>query len=486
MNSKSLYFLNRNFSILIYVFYVFCSLFLLYAARSEGLLPRPLEGTDQLSMLRAAVDIYQGKMPDQGYMYSPVYTLFLFVLEVISQGNLVVMRALQALLCALIPVVIYRVGIKMRIGRPAAQLAAVLYCFYGPALLVSLDFLREVPLALGFIVMTYFLISAFYRKSICKYMIAGALAGLCILGRENFIPVVLTPAALLLLKDVRKYFKLKYAAGYIAAMALVVMPVLFYNYFRFDHFAIIPGHVDNVIGAYHGEQAVKSASFAAGSILKNIPVQLANYVSSYEIANSLSVYSHREVIDFFKIFLIPFNLLIALAVTALAYKFRNRAVILVAVLIAGYVCSMVFFEMFYRFRIPTVPLLCVLAGSGIAFIISNFECKNYVRAGTALLLTAIVFIPTWKNSDKLRPAHERRSTAAVLIQSERYAAAEDYIDNLRAQNVPTEGLETFMIKTVNNSGDPARARILFDKWIKPALINKQNQAQQLQRAGPLK
>ncbi len=474
MNSKGLYFLNRNFSILIYLFCVFCSLYLLYAARSEGLLPRPMEGTDQLSMLRAAVDIYQGKMPGQGYMYSPVYTLFLFVLEVISQGNLVVMRALQALLCALIPVIIYRIGIKLRTGRPAAQAAAVLYCFYGPALLVSLDFLREAPLALCFIVMTYFLISAFYRKCTREYMLAGLLAGLCILGRENFIPVVFVPVALLLLKDVRKYFKLRYAVGYVAAMALIVMPVLFYNYIKFDHFAIIPGHMNNVIGAYHGEEAAKSASVAAESILKNIPAQLVKYVSSYEIANSLSVYSHREIIDFFKIFLIPFNLLIALAVTALAYKFRNRGVILVTLLIVGYVCSMVFFEMFYRFRIPTVPLLCVLAGTGIAFIVSNFECKNYIRAGTALLIGAIVFIPTWQNSDKLRPASERRSTAAVLIQSERYAAAEDYIDNLREQKIPTEGLEVFMIKTVNKSGDTERARSLFDKWVKPALVNKVN------------
>lgn len=483
MNSKGICFLNRNFSILIYLFCVFCSLFLLYTARSEGLLPRPLEGTDQLSMLRAAVDIYQGKMPDQGYMYSPVYTLFLFMLEVVSQGNLVVMRALQALLCALIPVIIYRVGIKLRTGRPAAQLAAVLYCFYGPALLVSLDFLREAPLALCFIVMTYFLISAFYRKCTREYMAAGALAGLCILGRENFIPVVFVPVALLLLKDVRKYFKMRHAAGYIAAMALIVAPVLLYNYFKFDHFAIIPGHMNNVIGAYHGEQATQSASVAAESILKNIPVQLVKYVSSYEIANSLSVYSHREVIDFFKVFLIPFNLLIALAATALAYKIRNRGVILVALLIAGYVCSMVFFEMFYRFRVPTAPLLCVLAGIGIAFIINNLEHKNYIRAGTALLLAAIIFIPTWQNSDKLRPHGERRSTATVMIQNERYAAAEDYIDTLREQKIPTEGLEVFMIKTVNNAGDPARARMLFDKWIKPSLINKTNQPQQ---AGPVK
>lgn len=450
------------------------------------MLPRPTAGTDQLAMLRAAVDIYQGKMPDQGYMYSPVYTLFLFILEVLGQGNLVVMRALQGLLCALIPVVIYKVGLKLRTGRPAAQLAAVFYCFYGPAMLISLDFLREAPLGLCFIGMAYFLISAFCRKCIREYMIAGALAGLCILGRENFIPLVFVPGALLLLKDVRKYFKPSYAFSYIGAMALVIMPVLFYNYVKFDHCSIIPGHMNNVLGAYHGEQAVQSASVATESILRNIPVQLANYVSSYEIANSLSVYSHREIIDFFKIFLIPFNLLIALSITAMTYKFRNRGVLLLGLLIAGYVCSMVFFEMFYRFRIPTVPLLSVLSGVAFAFIINNFENKKYVHAATALLIIALVFIATWKNSDKLRSAGERRSTAAVLINCEKYAAAEDYIDNLRKLKIPTEGLEMFMIRTLNKSGDATRARMLFDKWIKPTLLNNVNSPKQLQHSGPQK
>ncbi|MHB9138634.1 MAG: glycosyltransferase family 39 protein [Victivallaceae bacterium] len=474
MNRRAIYFLNRNFCILVYLFYVFCSLFLLYSARQEGLLPRPDEGTDQLSMLRTAVDIYQGKMPGIGYMYSPVYTFFLFLLEVISQGNLVIMRVLQALLCALIPVLIYRMGIKMRFGRPAAQMAAVLYCFYGPSMLISLDFLREAPLALCFIAMPYFLISAFYRKSIWEYMIAGAFAGICILGRENFIPVVCVPVVMLLLKDVRKYFKPSHAAGYAAAIALIVMPVIFYNYFKFDQLSIIPGHMNNVLEAYHGEEAVKNSSVAMTSILRNIPVQLTNYISSYEIPNSLSVYSHREMIDFFKIFLIPFNLLIALTAVTVVYKIRNRSVMLLFVLIGGYVCSMVFFSMFYRFRVPTVPLLCVLAGIGMLFIINKFESRKYDTAISALLVAAIVFIPTWKNPDKLRSDSERRTTAAVLIQCERYAAAEDYIDMLREQKIPTEGLELYLIKTINNSGDVPRAKLLFNKWIRPSLTGKES------------
>lgn len=147
---------------------------------------------------------------------------------------------------------------------------------------------------------------------------------------------------------------------------------------------------------------------------------------------------------------------------------------------------MVFFEMFYRFRIPTVPLLSVLSGVAFAFIISNFENKKYVHAATALLIIALVFIATWKNSDKLRSAGERRSTAAVLINCEKYAAAEDYIDNLRKLKIPTEGLEMFMIRTLNKSGDTTRARMLFDKWIKPTLLNNVNSPKQLQHSGPQK
>jgi len=73
----------------------------------------------------------------------------------------------------------------------------------------------------------------------------------------------------------------------------------------------------------------------------------------------------------------------------------------------------------------------------------------------------------------------------VLIQCERYAAAEDYIDKLREQKIPTEGLELYLIKTINNSGDVPRAKLLFNKWIRPSLAGKESMPAPL-RASPLK
>lgn len=462
-------FLNKNFSWLIYVFAAFCSLSLLYSARSEGMLPMPVQGTDQLSMLQAAADIYRGKLPDSGYMYSPVYTLFLFFTGILSHGNLVVMRILQALLCALIPVIIYRLAIRLRLGRSAGQIAALLYCFYGPALLISLDFLREAPLALVFLLLIFYLVYGFSRKSLIGYCAAGFFAGICVLGRENFIPVVIAPAVLLLLPELRKHVKWRFLIGFAVAMAAMVLPLLFYNFIQFGHFSIVPGHVANVLGAYHGDEAVQDKTVAIFSILNNIPVQLSNFLGSYEIPNSLSYYAHRDMIDFFKVFLVPFNLLAAMALVAWAYCYRRHGIILLTLLLLVYAATMMFFTMFYRFRIPAVPLFCVMAGGGISYIINCFQKQRLMAGIAAVALGCFIFIACWRDVDSLRPHGEMRSVAVLLMDSERYVAAEDYLMKLRRLGASTPALERRLIMELAKSGNSERAGELARRWF-PQMI----------------
>jgi 4-amino-4-deoxy-L-arabinose transferase-like glycosyltransferase len=464
MAQPSVHFLNKNFSWLIYVFAAFCAACLLSSARGEGLLPMPVPGTDQLSMLQAAADIYRGKLPDSGYMYSPIYTLFLFFICALSQGNLVIMRLLQALLCALIPVVIYRLSIRLRFGRSAAQIAALLYCFYGPALLISLDFLREAPLALTFLLLVFYLVYGFSRKSILGYCTAGLFAGLCILGRENFIPIVFAPALLLLLPELRKYVKWQFITGFAVTAAAVLLPVLLYNFVKFGQFAIVPGHVVNVLGAYHGDAAVQNSTLAFISILNNIPVQLSNFLGSYEIPNSLSYYAHRDIIDFFKVFLIPFNLLVALAAVAMAYNFRRHGTMLLVLMLIIYAVTMMFFNFFYRFRIPAIPLFCILAGAGAAYIINCFNNRSINAAIAAVVLAAAAFTACWRDVDTLRPVSERRSVTVLLIDNGHYLAAENTLMKLRWLGAPTPELERRLIAALIKSGEMERANELARRW----------------------
>jgi 4-amino-4-deoxy-L-arabinose transferase-like glycosyltransferase len=467
MSDKSTKFINRNFPLIIYIFSVVCSLYLLYMAREVGLLPMPVNGTDQLGMLKAAADMYRGKMPGAGYMYSPVYTLFLFALVVFSHGKLIIMRILQALLCALIPVIIYKLTLRLRVGRPAAQISAVLYCFYGPAVLISLDFLRAGPLALCFVVMIYYLVSAFIYRSPAKYIAAGVFAGLCVLGRENFAPVIIAPMAMLLFTDVRKNIKVFHPVFYLAAAAAIVLPVMVYNFATHGAFAIVPGHVVNVIGAYHGENAVNSGQLAISSIMTNIPMQVYNFFCSYEIPNSLSYYSHREALDFLKIFIIPFNLLVALAGLGFGFRTKNRGIALIWIMIAVYGGSMVFFNMFYRFRIPVVPLVAALSGIGVASVYNVFKQKKYLQGIVAIIIVVVFLLFTWDDPNKRRPHNERRNVASFLIRNHRFTEAENYIDQMRQEKIQTKGLEIFLINAISKSGQPERARDLYRKWLQP-------------------
>src|ERR1035437_2036590 len=97
--------INRHFSIYIYVFALISYGIILFQAVNENLFTMPNSGTDQLSMLKTAVGIYKGHWRlEEPYLYSSSYTLFLTFLVFLSQGNILVIRFLQAALCALIPV----------------------------------------------------------------------------------------------------------------------------------------------------------------------------------------------------------------------------------------------------------------------------------------------------------------------------------------------------------------------------------------------
>jgi len=436
-------FSNLTISWGIYLF-AFChSLLILFYGQSEGLFPMPVEGTDQLSMLQAAAGIYRGEMPGPGYMYSPSYTLFLGLLVVVSGGNLLLMRIFQAALCALIPLLIYKLCLKLRIGRESALCGALLYCFYGPAQLIALDFLRAAPLGLCFVAMAYLLTEALLRRSPWRYFSAGICAGLCILGRENFIPVVFLPFVMMVFKTVRCRVRLAGGGLYIGALLLVLLPLMLFNQIRFGAFSIIPGHVANVMGAYHGSDASP-----AWGIIERIPGQAYKFMASYEIPNSLSFYAHRELIDYLQICVIPYNLLISLAALALFLRWRNKEVLFVGFLVAAYAGSMLFFEMFYRFRIPAVPLLAVLAACGLSALFK----KGVISLKIAALLLALgIFVFTWQSADLLRPAGERRAVLRALIENGHIGKAERMILSLEKYDVPVSELKELLEREKNSS-----------------------------------
>ena len=458
-------FLNKHFPILIYLFSLACLLITLYHARLLGLLPRPIVGTDQLTMLKAAENLTAGKVPGAGYMYSYSYTLFMYILNLISAGNLVIMRVLQAVICAFVPVFIYKLCIRLRFRLPQAQIAAILYCFYGPALLISLDFLRAGPLALCFVLFANSLAAGFTERKNKYYLQAGLWMGLCILGRENFIPVAAAPLAMLLYPTVRKHVKKSFIIYYAAGIAVLLFPVIVYNLVMFSSFSLVPGHWQNVMGAYHGKAAEDSTRTFL-SVLVNMPKQAANFLCSYETPNSLSFYAHRELIEFLRIFIVPINFFTAFSLTALVFKFRNKAIVFTALLIAAYAASMLPFTIFYRFRVPSVPLLCCLTSAGMMLVYEGFKNRRFVRLTWISVIFLLIFIITWQDSFALRTLREKRSVVRVLIQNERYSEAIDMLEKLPLDDPGTAYFKTQLLRKLDASGERARAQRLHRKWLK--------------------
>ncbi|MGE4565891.1 MAG: glycosyltransferase family 39 protein, partial [Victivallaceae bacterium] len=366
------------------------------------------------------------------YRYSYGYTVFLTILNFLGGGNLLAMRIFHAMVSALVPVMIYRAGRLIFRDRLAAWLGALCYLFYAPALLISLDFLREAPLALAFIAYFIDLVRALRSRKQKYFLRAGLWGALTILGRENFAAVIFVPLLFLFFNRIRQRLPRRAVVIFIAAALLPVLAVMTFNYCRFGSFQPVPGNAGNIMQFYHGESATRHFGTAVLSLLKRAPGQFCDFFSNYELANSLSVYAHRELIGFLNVFNMPYHLMLLLALTGKFYYFRNRGVQLAALLIAAYIASILFFTMFYRFRIPVAPLIAMLAGGGIAALLAMARRRQYRGLAIFAFAGSLFLWVTAADPDHKRPFAERAAVARIMIEHRQFDRAESYLQKMAA------------------------------------------------------
>jgi hypothetical protein len=386
---------------------------------------------DQYRFLVYALDIYHGNYPGTEYRLSLTYTYFLYFMIVLSNGNIVIMRLIQAALCSFIPVLIFKLGMRLRLGYKSSQLSAFLYCFYGTALLTSLSFLRAVPLAFVFISYTYILLKAFMTKKTRYYCFASLIAGCAIWGRENFIPLMFAPVLLLIFSNIRKHVRIKNIAAYSLILLSLFLPIMIYNYFNHNSFSTIPGGFSNVMNVFYGtpnQQSGTSLDLITKVFFK-LPHNIYAYLSNYEPPNSLSIYAHRDIIDFLQLYIVPFNLMFILACITLLFKLKNRGISLVSLLIASYLATLIPFSMLYRYRLPVVPLVCTLSGAGIFHIINH---KRRSMKYTLIAIVLLLFFLTFQHPERMRAVKEKYAAVQALISNKLFFKAEDKLLNLAA------------------------------------------------------
>lgn len=454
-------FLYRHWGKILFAANFFLGFFILWQGRKLGLFAPPRPGMDQHTILEAAQNIANGIFPVPGkYLYSPAYTLFLGLSAKIGGGNLFVMRLVQLAVVSLVPWMIYRTSIFAGFGRKAAAVAGVLWLFCGSAMLISLDFLRAAPLALCFVSLVYFGLRS-RRSSRLRYAVfAGVFAGLCMLGRENFIPVVCLPLLFMIFPLKKK--QSKKIAVYILAALLTLTPVLAYNFYHTSSLAILPGNGKNVFEFMQGKGTLSTPGQAALQVIRKIPQTAWRVITPFENTNSLSFYAHREAIPLLKVLSLPITLLFAL-VFAAAYD-RKRSIYLILLLIAGYFCSLVFCEIYYRFRIPALPLLCMAGGAGVMQLSVLFKKRS--KLAFAFLLPVLAAIGIWMSvvPERLIPQSEREATVRFFLDRKQYAKAGELLLKYRTCGVASPAGERFLLGLLVRDGKQSEAIFWYNEF----------------------
>jgi len=453
--------ISRHFGWVLYFLYLTGELLILYYGRTSGLFPAPGAGTDQLTTVEGALALSDGVWPGINYGYSLSYTALLALIGFMANGDLVVMRILQAVFCALAPVSVYQLARRLRLGQRVAMLAGLLLCFYAPALLISLDFLREIPLLIVFSYYLYALVTASQKKSARWYFTAGVLAALTYLGRENMLPLLLLPLVATVFPQYRALiFDWRQWRWFLIGGAVALGIFFSVNY---AHNGILLAD-RKLITAEHGGVIGSIGVLAAAGLQDQFGAKLYSAFASYELPNSLSVYAHCDVIDYMKILVVNFHWLVALAAVALLFHRRQPMVLLFGIGIAGYLFTLIFFFTFYRYRLPVVGLLVIMAALGVMSLWRCYRSKKWGKLAAGAVLAAVLIGFLQQNPWQLRTQNECEAVVRILVDGKHFVKAHDYLNQMSSQGKRSVPGELFLLRTLVRDGDQGLAQVYYNEW----------------------
>ncbi|MCH7689514.1 MAG: glycosyltransferase family 39 protein [candidate division Zixibacteria bacterium] len=382
-------------------------------------------------------------LPDEPYYRAPLYPYFLAAVFNLTAESVYWTRIIQILLGALLPLLLYFLGL-MLFNRSVAFWSAAIAAFY-PTFLYYDSALLITSLM---VLLTTLLILQLYRCEKnpvpLQFILAGLLLGLAGLARPNILLLgpFLIIWIMLVIKPQLGWKKALFSYGLIAlASFVVVLPVTIRNYTVGDDSvfiswqggynfyignnrqatgwsATVPGIDATWGGGYkqsiaiaeksRGKQLKRSevSDFWFGLAFKEIKQDPANFFSlqlkklrlfanGFEIPNNQNIYLAREfsplisLLMFDGVLFFPYGLLLPLALLGLAFSVRYwRKYLLIYLLLSSYLVTLMLFFVCARFRQPLIPLLIMLAVFGVGQLIKFFKKRDVKN----LSLTLLVFV----------------------------------------------------------------------------------------------
>jgi tetratricopeptide (TPR) repeat protein len=403
---------------------------------------------DPLWYDEAAQAFANGSLGTLPFFRAPLYPAVLGGLYYLLGHDLVVARVLNAVVQSVAVWALFRVGwayfspLVAWVGAGLLALNGMAIYFSGEILTTSLELLASVCVL-------WATLRAIAKPSMATWIVCGLALGAATITRPNFL--ILVPLVLFFLLRKRSGGWRPRLLLWVVAIALPIMPVTLMNTIGSGEFVLVAtqggvnfwiGNNPTATGIYSSlpgigtewtmQDAEEIAAYEEGRQLR--PGELSDFyyrkALRFTVAHPLAEarlllrkallfvnrfeVSNNKLLSYF-IRLAPwlpllcylnFALLIPLSVVSLWVGRNREKTRLLLGLVLFYAVSVILFFVTSRFRMPVVPMLCLLAALAIEWFRQTVVSQRGLRSLAPLLLLVPAGIVTFMNPWNLREAPE--------------------------------------------------------------------------------
>ncbi|MBN1825293.1 MAG: tetratricopeptide repeat protein [Candidatus Eisenbacteria bacterium] len=371
--------------------------------------------------LRAREILEEGLVGDEAYFMGPLYPHLLALVYGAAGRNLDLVRVLQALIAAFVPVLIYRIGSRL-LSPTRAMIAAVAAVFYGPFLFYVGTILYTTLAVTLILWILDRIIRPRGERTGAGLFFTGILFGLAAVGKGNllfFLPFALAAVALPEKKGGRP--DLRAPALLLGGLLVVVGLVTARNRAASGDWVWLTsngglnfyiGNGPESSGAYEkpkgldvdndpsgkgllerevgrsltptalsrewSDRAIRWIRENPGAEARLLLRKTVFFFSDVEIPQIESYRFQMRYGGLTRALHIPFGLIAPLALAGIAAFLRRRTWVLVAFLFS-YAASIIFFFVLTRYRLPVVPVLLLMSAVTLADAVEAFRRRRYRR-----------------------------------------------------------------------------------------------------------
>ncbi len=440
-----------------------------------------LHSTDSSTYYLQAQAIADGTFEvSEGFFMTPLYPVFLSLFNVLGLDPLFWARLVQAILGALMAVLVYRLVFEATGKRWAGVIGGGLLAVLGPAIFHDSMLLVTNITAFSVTLAALQLVRYVKRKQTRNLIWAGVFLGLGGLAWGTIlatVPALVVWLIVILRKDGWKK-TLSRIGIFLGFILLPILPVTAYNAVQSGEFILTTANmginldIGNRSGSnglyeppspfkterifdgtgriflsrisgrhvtiteanrYWLKRALRRITAHPGEFVVNLLCKTWYFIHGYEWPQLESYYHYKEVVPWLGLPWPTLALVMPLALLGLGLAWRWRRELAPVYLIAlFYAAAVVLFFITGRFRYPVVPLVCAFAGIAAWRIVEFVKNKRWRKVGVSAGVLAVLAVGVNlrdSNIEKLsEPGLVYYNLASRLMLIERIAESPSYFE----------------------------------------------------------